>query len=121
MRRPEQALQRSVIQYLDAVLPTEAWAFHVPNGGGRSKAEASIFKALGVRPGIPDLCIIWQGKTHWIELKAGRGRTSEAQQAAHLRLQGCGCWPVATCRSIDDIKAALRVYGIPTREARRAA
>lgn len=121
MRRPEQTLQRSVIQFLDAVLPSGAWAFHIPNGGGRSRVEGAILKGMGVRAGIPDIEIIWQGRAYWIELKAGRGRASEAQIAAHARLQECGCWPVATCRSIDDVEAALRLYGIPTREARRAA
>lgn len=121
MRRPEQALQRAVIEYLDAVLPADAWAFHVPNGGARTKAEGGILKAMGVRAGIPDLCIVWQGRAYWIELKAGRGKASDAQDAAHARLQQCGCWPVATCRSIDDVETALSVYGIPTRQARRAA
>ena len=121
MRRPEQALQKSVIQYLDTVLPATAWAFHVPNGGGRSKIEAGILKAMGVRPGIPDLCVIWQGRAYWIELKAGKGRASAAQVAAHARLAECGCCPVATCRSIDDVATALLVYGIPSRDVRRAA
>lgn len=121
MRRPEQALQKSVIQYLDTVLPATAWAFHVPNGGGRSKIEAGILKAMGVRPGIPDLCIVWQGRAHWIELKAGKGKPSDAQNAAAGRLAQCGCPPVLLARSLDDVATCLRAFGIPTREARAAA
>ena len=29
--------------------------FHIPNGGARSKAEGAIFKAMGVKSGVPDL------------------------------------------------------------------
>lgn len=116
MRRPEQALQRAVIQYLDAVLPQDAWAFHVPNGGGRTKIEGAIFKAMGVRAGIPDLCIVYRGKAHWIEMKAGKGKATDTQIAAHMRLAECGC-PVAIARSLDDVIEALRLFVIPTRKA----
>lgn len=120
-RRPEQALHRAVIQYLDAVLPADAWAFHVPNGGGRTKVEGAILKAMGVRPGIPDICIVWQGRAHWVEIKSGKGRLSDAQCATAARLFECGCLPVLLARSLDDAATCLRVFGIPTRESRRAA
>ena len=31
--------------------------FHVPNGGKRNAAEAARFKAMGVKAGVPDLCL----------------------------------------------------------------
>lgn len=121
MRRPEQTLQRAVVQYLDAVLPATAWCFHAPNGGGRSKVEAAIFKGLGVRAGIPDICILYDGRAFWIELKAAKGRLSEAQERAHVRLWEAGC-PVADARSLDDVRRLLvEEWAIPTREARAAA
>jgi len=30
---------------------------HIPNGGGRSKAEAGRFKAMGVKSGVSDYCL----------------------------------------------------------------
>ena len=42
--RPEQQIQRAVVQYLGIMENLgELTFFHVPNGGRRSKAEAGIF------------------------------------------------------------------------------
>lgn len=56
--------------------------FHIPNGGKRTKAEAARFKAEGVRPGVPDLCIpVARGRYHslYIEMKVPGGKPTEAQ------------------------------------------
>lgn len=31
--------------------------YHIPNGGTRSKSEAGRFRAEGVKPGVPDICL----------------------------------------------------------------
>ncbi len=111
--RPEQALQKAVCQYLDVALPPDAIYWHTPNGGGRSKAEAGIFKAMGVKPGIPDLFILRNGLLFGIELKAGRGTVTAAQEAMHEALERQHV-PVAVCRSIHDVYAKLDGY-IPLR------
>ena len=50
MNRPEQELQRAVVQLLSyAAVPGLIW-YAVPNGGWRSKVEAAIFAGLGVKP-----------------------------------------------------------------------
>ena len=69
-KRAEDALQRDVARLLDYALPPDAVWFHAPNGGGRSKVEAAIFKGLGVKPGVPDLIILYRGRCLAIELKA---------------------------------------------------
>ncbi len=56
--------------------------YHIPNGGKRSKAEAGRFKAMGVKPGVPDIHLpVPRGPYHslYIELKAPKGRVSENQ------------------------------------------
>ena len=58
MKRPEEALHRACVAYLRASLPKPWLCFHVPNGGGRSKAEAGILKAMGVLAGMPDLFVM---------------------------------------------------------------
>lgn len=35
--------------------PELRWLYHVPNGGSRGPAEAGRFKAMGVKPGVPDV------------------------------------------------------------------
>lgn len=58
MNRPEEQLHRACVQYLQASLPKPWLCWHTPNGGGRSKAEAGILKAMGVLAGMPDLFVM---------------------------------------------------------------
>jgi hypothetical protein len=110
--RPEEALQRTVASYLDLALPRDAVWFHPPNGGARSKAEAGIFKAMGVKRGVPDLIIIYRGRVVAIELKAPGGTRSPAQKLMHAQLSAAGAL-VYTATSIEEVESFLRVAFIP--------
>jgi hypothetical protein len=57
-KRPEDALQRCVLQHLRIRAPHDCFYFHPANGGQRSPVEAAILNGLGVRAGVPDLIII---------------------------------------------------------------
>lgn len=61
MNRPEEQLHRTCVAYLQAALPKPWLCWHTPNGGGRSKAEAGILKAMGVVAGMPDLFVCGPG------------------------------------------------------------
>lgn len=52
---------------------------HIPNGGFRSKQEASKLKLMGVLPGLPDLMLVANKKIAFIELKISKGTVSPAQ------------------------------------------
>lgn len=58
MNRPEEQLHRAAVAYLRASLPKPWICWHSANGGGRSKAEAGILKAMGVLAGMPDLFVM---------------------------------------------------------------
>lgn len=58
MQRHEETLHRAAVAYLRAALPKPWDLWHTPNGGGRSKAEAGILKAMGTRAGVPDLFVM---------------------------------------------------------------
>ena len=90
MRRSEQLLQIGVMNFVRRVMELDKYkrfiCFHVPNGGGRSKAEGSIFKAMGVMAGVADLVILIaankvhaQPTTIFIEMKAKDGDLSDSQ------------------------------------------
>jgi hypothetical protein len=100
----EQDIHRAVWKHIQARLVREAFAFHVPNGGARSKVEAAIFASLGVVPGIPDLIAICRGQTFGLELKRAKtdgGRLTAKQIEVHQRLREAGAI-VATAYGLGD-------------------
>lgn len=113
----EDALQRDIMRFLDAVLPRDAMAFHVPNGGKRSKAQAGIFKALGVKAGVPDIIILRRGVARFIEVKGAKGALSPEQKSFRdWAIAHAFDW--ALCRSVEQAKATLEFWNIATREAK---
>jgi hypothetical protein len=52
---------------------------HIPNGGNRSKAEASKLKMMGVLAGAPDLMFLFKNRTAFVEFKIPSGKVSEKQ------------------------------------------
>lgn len=112
MNRPEEALHRAVAQYLVLIESGCGFFwFHPANGGARSKAEAGIMKALGVKAGTPDIAIVHRGRALFIELKAPKGRVSPAQKKTIPAIEAAGA-PCAICRSLDDVQANLKTWGI---------
>ncbi|MBQ4556548.1 MAG: VRR-NUC domain-containing protein [Clostridia bacterium] len=70
--------------------------YHVPNEGKRSKIAGAILKALGLKRGVPDLCLpVARGKWHslYIEMKADGGKPTveQNQWLCKLRAQGHRC------------------------------
>jgi len=110
--RDEESLHKACVEllaWLSSRHPILQWMLHVPNGGKRPKGEAGRLKAMGVRPGVPDLLLPipsgnWSGLA--VELKSPTGRLSPAQAAWLDRLEQAG-YLVAVCRSIDQFKAVV--------------
>lgn len=116
MKHPESQLQRACITWLRLQYP-KVVAFAIPNGGKRNAREGAILKAEGVLAGVPDLFIA-EPHGHYsglfIEMKAGRGTTTEAQDAMIRRLGEAG-YCVDVCRSLEDFQAVVRGYvSLPT-------
>jgi hypothetical protein len=111
--RAEDQIQRAVVHWIRAACPGTI-VFHVPNGGKRSKAEAGIFKGLGVLAGVPDLIILWPGRCAGLELKAPGKKPEPAQERIGQQMLEQGhLWGWAD--DIDEALAILRGWGIPTR------
>ena len=67
--------------------------FHIPNGSNKSIAQATQFKRMGLKSGVPDLFLpVARNNYHglFIEMKAGKGKTSENQNKwiNELKMQG---------------------------------
>lgn len=57
--------------------------YHIPNGGYRNALEGAKFKRMGVKAGVPDLCIVVSRKGYhglYIELKRVSGGTLSDSQ-----------------------------------------
>lgn len=116
--RLEDAIQRQVIDYIEAVCPRVlVWA--CPNGARRSASGKPLNAVSGLKRGAPDLvCALPGGKTLHIEVKTERGVVSDDQFAFHTKLDALGHNCIVV-RSVDDVRRAFEVLGIETREARQ--
>src|SRR5690242_13337567 len=75
----EDQIQRALVRHLQLRARAGVVWLHVPNGGYRNAVEAARFKGLGVKAGVPDLLFFYQSKLFALELKAEKGRITEAQ------------------------------------------
>jgi hypothetical protein len=110
-KRPEQLIQRALVERLAWQRPAGVWFCHVANGGYRRPTEAAIMAGLGVRRGAPDLLFIVAGRTFGLELKSEHGRLSPVQRQCHAEIRSAG-GVVGVAGSIDDAVALLQEWGI---------
>lgn len=92
--------------------PELALLYHIPNGGSRNKIEAANLKRQGVKAGVPDICLpVARGGYHglYIELKAGRNKTTEKQQEWLTALEREGYQAIVCC-GWEEAKRAIEMY-----------
>lgn len=115
MRRPEQALQIAVAQYLGHALKAPTWWSAIGHGGG-GRLRGIFLKAMGVKPGIADLVVIHPTREGplvvWIEMKSKKGDQSDAQVDFEFAISEGGCL-YYVARSVDEVEGFLRGVGIP--------
>ena len=79
--------------------PELKWLFAIPNGDLRNPIVANRLKSTGVKPGIPDICLLVRRGDYtalWIELKrpAGNGKRagilSDKQREWLFQASRCG-------------------------------
>jgi hypothetical protein len=116
---PEDRIQIAILDYLEAVAP-DLICFAVPNEGKRSYTVAARHKLLGMVAGVPDLVLSYGGRAFFLEVKSPAGRLRPAQKEFLDRAQASGA-KAAVVRSVDDVRAALAAWGVPTREVSYAA
>lgn len=95
-----------------ALMPSLRWLHHSPNGGKRDAFTGAQLKAMGVKPGFPDLILpVRSGQIPGlvIEMKSQTGQvTSEqADWLDHYAEQG---WATAVARSAEEARMILCEY-----------
>lgn len=69
----EDIIQKQILDVLAIILPRGAVIWHIPNEGKRGfKAQRQI-KHLGLKVGMPDLQILYEGRSFFIEVKRPGG------------------------------------------------
>ncbi len=103
--------QKAVVEYCDLLhIPI----VHIPNEGKRSVGYAAMLKSMGLRKGFPDLFVTRaRGGYHglFIEMKYGKGKTSEDQKK-WLKLLTAEGYACAVCYTAA---AAIRIIEIYNR------
>jgi len=111
LKRAEQQIHLAVAQHLRTRgVPGMVW-FHPANGGFRTKREAAILKAMGVRAGVSDFIFVHNNKVFALELKAERGRASEAQMRFLSDIDRAGAY-TAMPAGLDAALATLEAWGL---------
>ena len=87
----EYELQRFVVECLRFYATKGLIFYHCPNGEARSKRTGARLKAMGVRPGVGDICIVLPGgSAAFLELKTAKGRSSPEQRIFRADCQAIG-------------------------------
>lgn len=92
--------------------PELEFIFHVPNGGGRSKREGGILKAMGVKPGVADYILPIARGGHpalWLEAKSKDGVLSPAQKDLFPKMAAQGMH-IVVCYTLDQMIHAVTAY-----------
>lgn len=115
----EQQIHEAIVEYLRAVLPADHILMHARNEGNRGGRKGMIDgargQAMAVLPGWPDLLIYVDAKGYAIEVKRPGESLKPIQKEVAVRLERHGI-PHAVCRSVEDARALLALWGIRNRE-----
>lgn len=96
--------------------------YHIPNGGKRSKAESGRFRVMGVKPGVPDIClpVVSNGPDGnggnalyfglYIELKRQRGGTVSHEQKEWVRDLRAEGYAVEVCKGWEAAAKVITDY-----------
>jgi hypothetical protein len=104
-------LQRYVIDLLAVCGRRDIIFYHCPNGEYRTPKTGERLKAMGVRAGVADLCLVVRGKALFLELKVARGRLSPEQWAFRETAVAAGvAYEVA--RTPEQAKGILAAWGV---------
>ena len=109
--RPEQKIHIAVADHLRRRGVPGLVRFHPANGGLRTKREASLLKAMGVRAGVSDLILIHNNRMFAMELKAPGGRASAEQLAFLSEVDAAGAH-TAMPEGLDAALATLEAWGL---------
>lgn len=116
---PEDQIQRTVVQHLNARGVPGLVFWHTPNssklGGKRTSSGIPLaalrLKKLGLRAGVSDLILVHKNKIYALELKSENGRPTEDQLKFLSDIQNAGAF-ACVCHGTDRALAVLEQWGL---------
>lgn len=123
MNRPEEQIQRAIVQYLALVYPRGnhwlCWMAVTNQRGSRTPYEQIVLCEMGLQNGAPDLLLFPADHPPiFLEVKAPKGRQSSTQREMERWAESVGC-RYALARSVEDVVSLLDALR-PTKRARLA-
>ncbi|MFC0280541.1 VRR-NUC domain-containing protein [Falsigemmobacter intermedius] len=116
---PERKVHLAVLGFLRSVLFGNPVIHHSPNEFGMAGAavarQIAKHKHLGMAVGFPDLVAFTFHGPLFFEVKAKGNYATPEQKFVHAELSRLG-YRVAVVKSIEDVRAKLAEWGIPTKE-----
>jgi hypothetical protein len=111
MKFTESKIQSDCVQWFRTQYPRTV-IFAIPNGGNRNPITGAILKREGAMAGVADLFVMKCNPEFaglFIEMKAGKGKASEAQEAFKHEVIVAG-YAYYTCRSFDEFTSTVNKY-----------
>jgi hypothetical protein len=112
-RHTEWSLQIQVTKLLAQYLPDNVFWSALSNAP-RTALAGYLARLRGVRSGLTDIIVVYDGRAIWLELKSPAGVASKVQRQVCAELRAAGAdWYLA--RSAEAALVALRLSNVPFR------
>lgn len=112
----EVALHRAVAELLDwMLLPPAVWTTFPAGWGKMTPAMKGMLRGCGLKAGMPDVLVFYDGRCIGIELKLPGRKQSCAQTDMTEKLRAAGVG-VYVAHSPDEVLKILGEIGIPCRK-----
>jgi hypothetical protein len=111
MKHTESKLQSACVTWFRTQYPRTV-IFAIPNGGNRNPITGAILKREGAMAGVADLFVMKANAEFaglFIEMKAGKGKASEAQEAFGYAAVVSG-YAYTVCHSFDEFASTVKTY-----------
>ncbi len=116
MNSSEAVHQKMIIEWCEwqkTKYPELDMIFHITNEGKRSKRTGAELKRMGLKRGIPDICLPVPNKEYnglWIELKADKTKRLTKEQKEWLEKLNRYGYKALRCNGADEAIDTIKDY-----------
>ena len=107
----ENEVQKAIVDWISWKCPL-VYCFAVPNKAVRTRTGRAGNACPGLRPGVPDMCLLAPGqRVYMIEVKRKGGVLSDVQKQEIPKIQSRDV-PVAVVYSLDEAIKVITRWGL---------